>query len=151
MSAANIPKEPKESKIKSTLTLKCETWLLEHLIRAVQNVDAISGTDTEIILGVDTSALPKGRGKGRHGARVQYRALADKAVLAGLGEHTWEGIIFSAVLQRGPITKQQLMDSINGLRMKPAESSLQRLKDLGFVASEPISEQPAAEEDIIIK
>jgi hypothetical protein len=126
---------------------------MKLLMLAVENVNSIAGANLEMEIDPEFPALPKRRGRG---PRVQYRSLVSpdhfKTVLEGIGEKTWEGVIFTHIHQSGPCTEKQLRGSIVGLKQKAAESAIHRLKGMTWIQAEELgtTDQPADDDEIII-
>ena len=128
---------------------------IKLLMLAVENVNSIAGVSLEMEIDPEYPVVPKRRGRG---PRVRYRSTVSaenfKTVLEGIGEKTWEGVIFAHIHQSGPCTEKELRQSIEGLKQKAAESAIHRLKHMEIkpIAAEEIPDPAAApaEEEIII-
>ena len=127
---------------------------LKMLMLSVDNVRSISGGELEIEIDPEYPVVPKRRGRG---PRIKYRSTVKaedfKGVLEGIGEKTWDGVIFAHVHQSGPCTVKELCASIEGLKGKAAESAIHRLKHMAIKPIEAVSidDAPAEEETIVIK
>lgn len=106
----------------------------ESLQKAIELVATVTNTEIEVTLlppdpiPVPVVEAPKGKPK------VQYRAIADASVLAGLGTG-WDGVVFKYLLEHGPCTEREIRDA-RKMKRKASESALDRLKAAHVIRAE---------------